>query len=69
MIYDRLMEKVHKRAEEEKALLERSQRKAVDALRSVIKRLDPPVRLGDAYADVAPRLATYVEYQVLEDDE
>ncbi|KAK0274065.1 U1 snRNP protein [Friedmanniomyces endolithicus] len=69
MIYDRLMEKIWKRAEEEKLNLERSQRKAIDALRSVIKHLDPPVRSSDTYEDLAPRLASYEEFRVLDDDE
>jgi len=68
MIYDRLMEKVLKRAEEDKAHAERSQRKAIDALRSVIKHLEPPVRPSDSYEDVAPRLSTYEEYHVLSDE-
>ncbi|KAK4547314.1 hypothetical protein LTR36_000969 [Oleoguttula mirabilis] len=69
MIYDRLMEKILKRAEEDKLHAERHQRKAIDALRSVIKHLEPPVRLGDSYDDVVVRLTTFEEYQVLDDDE
>lgn len=69
MIFDRLMEKIIKRAEEDKLHAERHQRKAIDALRSVIKHLDPPVRVGDSYDDVAARLTGYDEYQVLDDDE
>lgn len=69
LVYERLMQKVHRRAEEAKAHAERSQRKAVDALRSVIKHLDPPVRVTDTYEDVSPRLREYEEYRVLADDE
>ncbi|KAK5134431.1 hypothetical protein LTR08_006478 [Meristemomyces frigidus] len=69
MVYDRLMEKIYKRAEEDKLHAERHQRKAIDALRSVIKHLEPPVRMGDSYEDVAARLTSYDEYQVLDDDE
>lgn len=69
MIFDRLMAKVIKRAEEDKVLADRAHKKAIDALRSVIKHLDPPVRLGDTYEDIAPRLTKYPEYQDLEDSE
>ena len=69
MIYERLMEKVRKRHEEERVHTERSQRKAVDALRSVIKHLDPPVRVSDTYDDVVPRLQGFEEFQVLNDEE
>ncbi|KAK4902044.1 U1 snRNP protein [Elasticomyces elasticus] len=69
LIFERLMEKVWRRADEEKQAAEKSRRRAIDALRSVIKRLDPPVRLGDLFKDVEPRIASEEEYRVLEDDE
>ncbi|KAF2765044.1 hypothetical protein EJ03DRAFT_220694 [Teratosphaeria nubilosa] len=69
LIFDRLMDKVHKRAQDEKLAAERHQRKAIDALRSAIKHVEPPVRLGDTYEDVLPRLSTLSEYQDLNDDE
>ena len=68
MIYDRLMQKIKKRAEEDKALTERSQRKAIDTLRSVIKHIDPPVRVSDTYEDIVPRLQSHEEYQLLNDN-
>lgn len=68
LVHDKLMEKIHKRAEEDKALAERSQRKAVDNLRSVIKHLEPPVNIDDSFESVKPRLESYKEYQVLDDD-
>lgn len=69
LVYGRLMEKIHLRVAEDKVEAERLQRKAIDALRSVIKHLDPPVRVGDGYEDVVARLAGCREYQVLHDDE
>lgn len=69
LIFERLMEKVRKRAEDDKAHAERNQRKAIDNLRSVIKRLDPPVRVTDSYEDVAPKLQSYDEFKILDDDE
>ncbi|OQO12135.1 hypothetical protein B0A48_02775 [Cryoendolithus antarcticus] len=67
LVHDRLMDKILKRVEEDKALAERSQRKAIDALRSVLKHLDPPVLIGDTFDLVAPRLASYPEYLTLDD--
>ncbi|KAK3672271.1 U1 snRNP protein [Recurvomyces mirabilis] len=68
LIYKRLMDKVHKRAADEKEQMERSQRKAIDALRSVIKHLEPEVRVADTYQDVAARLEKYEEFQVLDSE-
>ena len=68
MVYEKLMAKIKKRTEEARALDERSQRKAIDALRSIIKHLDPPVRLLDTYEDVVPRLQSYEEYQILDEE-
>jgi len=41
----------------------------VDALRSRIKRLEPPVRVTDTWAEVQPRLEKYEEYKAIESDE
>lgn len=68
LVHNRLMEKILKRAEEDKALAERSQKKAVDNLRSVIKHLEPPVNIDDSFESVKPRLESYKEYQVLDDE-
>jgi pre-mRNA-processing factor 40 len=68
LVHDRLMEKILKRAEEDKALAERSQKKAVDNLRSVIKHLEPPVNIDDSFESVKPRLESFKEYQVLDDE-
>jgi len=69
MIYDNLMMKVHRRDEEEKKEAEEHRKKQIDALRSVIKRLEPPIRLGETFEDLLPRLAALPEYQDLDDDE
>ncbi|WPG99480.1 Hypothetical protein R9X50_00229500 [Acrodontium crateriforme] len=68
-IYNRLMEKIKRRVENEKQDAERQQRRAIDSLRSVIKHLEPAVRIGDTYEDVAPRLQSYEEFKALDDDE
>lgn len=46
---------------------ERNQQEAFYAFRSVIKHLDPPVRVSDVYEDVAPRLHEYDEYHAITD--
>lgn len=69
LIFSRLHEKVLRRNEEDKHQHERQQRRAVDALRSRIKHLDPPVRLSDTWEDVQPLVERYDEYQALKTDE
>lgn len=68
LVHERLMEKIIKRAEEDKADAERSQRKAIDNLRSVIKHLEPPVRIDDSFEAIKPKLERYKEYQALDDE-
>lgn len=68
IIYNRLHDKIIKREEEDRHHAERAQRRAIDALRSVIKHLDPPVRVTDAWADVKPRVEHFDEYRALDDD-
>lgn len=67
LVYDRLLAKVKKRNDENRVVNERSQRRAAEDLRSVMKRLEPPIRLSDSYEDVAPRLQDYEEFRVLDD--
>lgn len=69
MIYQRLMEKVLKRSEEDKHHLERHQRRAVDALRSRIKHLEPPLKISDTYEDVVSCISRFDEFHVLETDD
>lgn len=69
MIYENLMTKVQRRNEEEKKEAEEQRKRQIDALRSVIKRLEPPVRLGDTFEDILPRIAALPEYRELDDDE
>lgn len=58
-----------KRSEDDKHAADRQQRRAVDALRSRIKHLEPPVRLNDTWEDVKPRVEKSEEYRALESDE
>lgn len=61
--------KVVKRDQEEKHAADRHQRRAIDALRSEIKHLDPPVRVADTWEDVRPRVEKSKEYRALDTDE
>ncbi|KAL4782972.1 hypothetical protein BJX76DRAFT_358403 [Aspergillus varians] len=69
VIFQRIQEKAFRRNEEEKHAADRHQRRAVDALRSRLKRMDPPLRSSDTWDQVKPKLEKYDEYQALESDE
>ncbi|KAL3480246.1 hypothetical protein BJX99DRAFT_220995 [Aspergillus californicus] len=69
VIFQRIQEKAFRRNEEEKHAADRHQRRAVDALRSRMKRLDPPIRYTDTWEQVKPRLEKYEEYKALESDD
>lgn len=69
LVFDRLLEKVSRRNEEDKHLAERQQRRAVDALRSRIKHLEPPVGPNDTWEQVRPRVEKSEEYKALDTDE
>jgi pre-mRNA-processing factor 40 len=65
LIFDRLREKVVRRSDEDR----HHQRKAVDALRSRIKRLDPAVSVTDTWELIRPRVEKSEEYKAVENDE
>ncbi|KAL1985767.1 hypothetical protein VTN96DRAFT_7389 [Rasamsonia emersonii] len=69
LIFQRIQEKVLRRSEDEKHAADRHQRRAVDALRSRIKHLDPPLRPTDTWEQVRPRIEKFEEYKALESDE
>ncbi|RAK95777.1 snoRNA-splicing protein PRP40 [Aspergillus ibericus CBS 121593] len=69
LIFQRVQEKALRRSEEEKHAADRHQRRAIDALRSRIKRLEPPVRATDTWEQVRPRIERFDEYKSLETDE
>ena len=69
LLFHRIQEKAIRRDEEEKHAADRHQRRAVDALRSRIKRLEPPVRVTDTWDDVKARLEKYEEYKAVDSDE
>ncbi len=67
-IFNYVISKVKKREEEERRDEEHHERYAMDALRSVIKRLDPPVSLSDTWEVVRPRVEKADEYRALKSD-
>ncbi|KAH1429514.1 hypothetical protein KXX32_004376 [Aspergillus fumigatus] len=69
LLFDRIKEKAIRRSEEEKHAADRHQRRAIDALRSRMKRLEPPIRPSDTWDQVRPRIEKLEEYKALESDE
>ncbi|KAI1977118.1 U1 snRNP protein [Ophidiomyces ophidiicola] len=69
LLFDRLREKVLRRTEDEKHAANRQQRRAIDALRSKIKHLDPPIHPSDTWEQIKPRIETTEEYRAVESDE
>jgi len=69
LIFLRLHEKIQKRTEEDKHHLERQQRRAVDALRSRIKHLEPPVHPSDTWEQIRARVERSEEYRAVSSDE
>ncbi|KZF22302.1 hypothetical protein L228DRAFT_283464 [Xylona heveae TC161] len=69
LIFERLREKALRRSEDDKHQAERHQRRAIDALRSRIKHLDPPVLIGDTWEQVRSRVQNTEEYQALDSDD
>ncbi|KAI9819914.1 MAG: hypothetical protein M1827_006484 [Pycnora praestabilis] len=69
LIFERLHEKVLRRTEDDKHQAERHQRRAIDALRSRIKHLEPPVLVGDTWDQVRSRIQNLDEYRALDSDD
>jgi pre-mRNA-processing factor 40 len=69
LIFERLRDKAMRRSEDDKHHAERQQRRAVDALRSRIKRLEPPVRVDDTWEEVRPRLEKLEEFRALDSED
>ncbi|KAK2742577.1 hypothetical protein FQN57_005203 [Myotisia sp. PD_48] len=69
LLFDRLRDKVVRRAEDEKYAANRQQRRAIDSLRSRIKHLEPRVKVTDTWEQVKPRVEKTEEYRAVESDE
>lgn len=67
-IFDYVMAKVKKREEDDRRDEEHNERYAMDALRSVLKRLEPPVSASDTWEVVRPRVEKTDEYRALKSD-
>lgn len=67
-IFDYVMAKVQKRKAEERQEQEHDARFAIDDLRNVLKRLEPPVTLTDTWETVRPRVEKTKEYNALNSD-
>lgn len=68
LIFDRLQDKIKKRNEEEQHTADRHRRRAIDALRSRIKHLEPSVKLDDTWEQTQPRLEKFEEYKALDEE-
>lgn len=68
LIFERLQEKKAKRPDDDKQF-ERQQRRALEDLRSYMKRLDPPILVTDTYEKVNSRIAKSEEFQAVASDE
>ena len=70
LIFKRLLDKVVKRAEEDKHASERHQRRLIDGLRSKIKHLDRPVvTSATTWDSIRPHIAHFEEFKALETDD
>ncbi|KAI5465966.1 hypothetical protein BGZ63DRAFT_501560 [Mariannaea sp. PMI_226] len=68
LIFDRLREKRSSKREDDRTA-ERQQRRAVDELRAYMKRVEPPITLGDTYEKVRSRLLKSDEFQAVASEE
>ncbi|KAG6050654.1 hypothetical protein E4U39_003526 [Claviceps sp. Clav50 group G5] len=68
LIFERLREKRAAKRDEDKHT-DRHQRRAVDDLRAYLKRLEPPILLGDTYEKVRPRLVKSEEFQAVSSED
>lgn len=70
IIFNRLLEKVNRRSEEDKHASERQQRRLIDALRSKIKHIDrPAVNPNTTWDSIRPHISHLDEFKALESDD
>ena len=70
LIFQRLLEKVIRRTEEDKHASERHQRRLIDGLRSKIKHLDRPiVTSATTWESIRPQISHFEEFKALENDD
>lgn len=68
-IFIQLVAKAQKRLDEKRRNEERRLRQKQDDLRSAMKKLDPPIRVDDTYANVRLRISMLAEFTALESEE
>lgn len=72
-LLEEAFKRIHKSALDREEDMERDakrqHRKAIDALRSRIKHLEPPVAVGDTWEEVRPRVERSEEYKLVSSDE
>jgi len=70
LIFNRLLEKVMRRTEDDKHASERQQRRLIDGLRSKIKHLDrPPVTSSTTWEAVRSQISHFEEFKALDNDD
>ena len=70
LAFTRILDKVHRRTEEDKHASERHQRRALDALRSKIKHFDrPPVMPSTTWDAIRPSISHLEEFKALPTDD
>lgn len=69
VLFEKLREKVVRRMEDDRYQQERHQRRKIDALRSVIRHMEPPVEVNDTYEKIRPRLERTEEFRALDSED
>lgn len=69
LIHERILDKVKKRSEEDRHQADRQQRHAVEDLRSRIKHLEPPIKVGETWEQVRPRIEKTEEFRAVATDD
>jgi pre-mRNA-processing factor 40 len=70
LLFERLLEKVNRRSDEDKHATERHTRRAIDALRSRIKHLEnPAIQASSTWESVRPQIVDTDEFKALESDD
>ncbi|RPB11746.1 hypothetical protein P167DRAFT_488774 [Morchella conica CCBAS932] len=68
-LFEKLREKIVKRIEDDRHQQERHARRKMDALRSVMKHLEPPIDVTDTWEQVRPRIQKMDEFIALDPEE
>ncbi|KAF8534558.1 hypothetical protein BDD12DRAFT_756050 [Trichophaea hybrida] len=69
LLFEKLREKIVRRIEDDRHQQERHQRRRVDALRSIIRHLEPAVEVTDTYEKIRPRIEKTEEFHALDSED